>query len=73
VFKINIQAYGEKPAPCCLYEDDGVSFDFEKGQQNRVLVGVSEGKVTVDRKGNFKGIRYEIAPMPVKCTKRSGS
>jgi alpha-D-xyloside xylohydrolase len=66
VFKISARAYGEKPEPFALCEDDGVSFNFEKGEQNRVLVGVSNGKVTVDRKGGFKGIRYKIAPMPEK-------
>ena len=62
IFQISIRAYGENPEPFCLYEDDGVSFDFEKGDQNRVFVGVSGGKVTVDRTGNFKGIRYNISP-----------
>lgn len=66
VFKISVRAYGEKPEPFCLFEDDGVSFNFEKGEQNRVLIGVNDGKVTVDRKGGFKGIRYKIAPTPEK-------
>ena len=70
VFQISVRAYGEKPAPCCLYEDDGVSFDFEKGERNCVLVRLSEGKVTVDRQGSFKRIRYEIAPTPER--ERSG-
>lgn len=62
VFQINVRAFGENPASYNLYEDDGVSFDFEKGQQNRVLVGVKSGKVTVNREGDFKRIRYDIKP-----------
>jgi alpha-D-xyloside xylohydrolase len=64
VFQIKVRAYGEKPEPFLLYEDDGVSWDFEKGAQNRVILGLSQGKVSVVREGSFKGVRYEIAAMP---------
>ena len=66
VFQISVHPYGEKPAPCWLHEDDGLSFNFEKGQQNRIRVGMSDGKVTIDRQGTFKPIRYNIDPTPQK-------
>jgi alpha-D-xyloside xylohydrolase len=38
VFDLNILAFGESSRDFTLYEDDGVTFDFEKGLQNRVTL-----------------------------------
>src|ERR1019366_10099703 len=35
-FALTVHAFGAKPAPFVLYEDDGVTFNFEQGQQNRI-------------------------------------
>ncbi len=37
-FALTVRVYGAKPKPFVLYEDDGVTFDFEKGVQNRVTL-----------------------------------
>lgn len=66
VFKITVRAYGDNPKPCTLFEDDGMSYDFEKGVQNRVTLSLKDGKITVSREGGYKGKRYEIAPTPQK-------
>ena len=61
VFNITCKVFGSNPSPYTLFEDDGVTFDFEKGKSNKVQLKVSEGKGTVERKGNFKGKRYIIS------------
>lgn len=45
-----IRHYGTSEGSFQLYDDDGVSFDFEKG-----LFSIVDIKVTKDQKGNFKG------------------
>ena len=32
-FNLTVNVYGDKPAPFTLYDDDGVSYDFEQGAQ----------------------------------------
>lgn len=61
VFDIRVRAYGENPRPFCLYEDDGVSFDFEKGVQNTVMLRMKGNTVTADRSGTFKEKRYRVS------------
>ena len=61
VFKITVNAIGDHPEPCHLYEDDGTSHDFETGAANRLQLTWSAadgGKVR--RTGNFPRPRYEI-------------
>jgi alpha-D-xyloside xylohydrolase len=60
IFKLTVKVYGEDPDPFTLYEDDGETFDFEKGVRNRVLLEWKEGKGAVSRYGRFKGRRYEV-------------
>jgi len=60
VFEITARVYGEAPAPFSLYEDDGVSFDFEKGQFNKVVLSWQDGRGTVERTGDFAGRRYRV-------------
>jgi alpha-D-xyloside xylohydrolase len=60
MFNLTVRVYGDDPAPFVLFEDDGLSFDFEQGMLNRVLLewADSEGKVT--REGPYSGRRYWI-------------
>ena len=37
-FALTVRVYGANPQPFVLYEDDGVTLDFEKGVQNRVTL-----------------------------------
>jgi alpha-D-xyloside xylohydrolase len=59
-FRLTVKAYGENPEPFTLYEDDGETFDFEKGVRNRVVLEWDEGRGSVSRYGSFKGRRYEV-------------
>lgn len=60
IFEVTARIYGDKPSPCTLYEDDGVSFDYEKGIVNKVILSWNNGKGNIKREGEFKGKRYKI-------------
>ncbi|HEY5586396.1 MAG TPA: TIM-barrel domain-containing protein [Ruminiclostridium sp.] len=60
-FEITIYAFGEICREIILYEDDGETFDFDKGSYNRVSITYSEDKgIIEERSGNYSGIRYKI-------------
>ena len=58
VFEVQIREYGNGERGFTLYEDDGVSFDYEKGLQNTVTVSKRNGEPVIDRQGNYTGVRY---------------
>ncbi|RZJ24661.1 MAG: DUF5110 domain-containing protein, partial [Flavobacterium sp.] len=60
VFEITCKVYGNSPAPFTLFEDDGLTFDFQKGKANTVVLRAANGKGSVERKGDFKGRRYVV-------------
>ena len=61
VFKITVKAFGKSPAPFTLIEDDGETYDFEKGAFNRVVLKwQANGGGKVERAGPFAGRRYDI-------------
>ncbi len=60
VFDVRVRVYGSDPAPFVLIEDDGVSFDFEQGQMNRVTLAWEDGHGTVRREGGYGSERYRI-------------
>jgi alpha-D-xyloside xylohydrolase len=47
---LEIRFYGETPSSFALYDDDGTSYNYEKGEYTRILL-----KVVKDKKGNLKG------------------
>jgi len=49
-FDLEIRYYGTKPGLYRLYDDDGETFDYEKG-----MLSWREIKVATDKKGNLKG------------------
>jgi alpha-D-xyloside xylohydrolase len=61
-FELTVRAYGKSPVPFTLYEDDGISFDYEKGAQNQIVLMWSGGKGSVERKaGAYQGAeRYWV-------------
>ncbi|MBN1346112.1 MAG: DUF5110 domain-containing protein [Phycisphaerae bacterium] len=61
VFNVTVRVYGDAPPPFTLYEDDGETFDFEKGALNRVTLSWKDGRVAVERAGNYAGRQYRIA------------
>jgi alpha-D-xyloside xylohydrolase len=60
-FELTIIAFGKDCRPFDLYEDDGVSYDFENGKQNVLTLTWSpESGGNVVKKGNYSGSRYKI-------------
>lgn len=59
-FELTCQVYGGQVEPASLFEDDGVSFNFEKGKFNVLKLNYTKGKGSVKRVGNFKGNRYKV-------------
>ena len=60
-FKLHCKVYGTSNATCQLFEDDGVTYDFEKGKYNLVTLTAANGKVDLSRDGDYNLNRYEIA------------
>ncbi len=58
IFTIHLAAYGDNPRPCQLYEDDGTTFDYEKGKWATLTVN-SAGEV--QRPDHGQPQRYRIA------------
>lgn len=63
VFDITCYVYGNAPeATFALFEDDGVSYDFErKNHYNWLFLDVKNGKTKYKRKGCYKNKRYNIS------------
>ena len=61
-FEVTVHVFGKAPAPITLYEDDGMSYDFQKGKQNRIAITWTQGRGEVQKSGAYSGpIRYKIA------------
>ena len=58
VFEITCKVFGNSPSVYTLFEDDGVTYNFQKGVYNKLVLSVTNGKGSTERKVNFKGIRY---------------
>ena len=60
-FALTVHAFGAKPAPFVLYEDDGVTFDFEQGKLNRIELRWDGATGQVAKTGNYAGpSRYKM-------------
>lgn len=60
-FELAVRVYGANPAPFALYEDDGVTLDFEKGIQNRIELKWNGTEGSVSKTGGYKGMdRYKV-------------
>jgi len=59
---LTVRAYGAKPAPFTLYEDDGISYDYERGMQNRITLSWTPGEGgKMERRGDYSGPdRYQV-------------
>jgi alpha-D-xyloside xylohydrolase len=58
IITIHLVAYGDNPRPCRLREDDGTSFDYERGKWATLIV---KPDGTVDRPDHGQPQRYRIA------------
>lgn len=59
-FDITCNVYGDVKSSFLLYEDDGISYDFQKGINNWITLQIKGKEGTVRRLGTFKGKKYEI-------------
>lgn len=58
-FEITCRVYG-KTAITTLFEDDGITFNYEKSTYNSVALSYVNNKGTAKRSGNYKQKRYNI-------------
>ncbi len=61
LFQITARIYGKAPASAVLFEDDGVTMDYEKGVYNTVSLSYDGDKAVLTRSGSFTKKRYELA------------
>jgi alpha-D-xyloside xylohydrolase len=60
-FHLTVNVFGNHPSPFVLYEDDGVTNDYLKGDQNQIVLRWKNGKGSFTRTGNYTGpTRYAI-------------
>ncbi len=59
-FEITCYVYGSAKTEAHLFEDDGVTFNYEQGSYNTVNLLWNNGKGEVKRNGKFKNVRYVI-------------
>jgi alpha-D-xyloside xylohydrolase len=52
-FELNVRAYGDKPQPFTLFEDDGLTNDYAAGKQNKIVLDWHAGKVTETKTGGY--------------------
>ena len=60
VFEVTVQVYGDAPEPFALFEDDGETFAYERGEVNCITLSWSRGEGTVTREGTYPEERYRI-------------
>ena len=59
-FEITCFVYGSSQTQATLFEDDGTSFNYEKGNYNLVTLLWQKNKGIIKRSGQFKNTRYVI-------------
>ena len=61
-FDITVNLVGEKPAGFTLYEDDGVTTAYAKGEQNQIKLRADGDNHSLERSGNYHGPnRYKVS------------
>lgn len=60
LFDITVHGFGANAADFVLYEDDGISSAFKKGNQNEIRLHGDQKSHSDERTGNYAGKRYRI-------------
>ena len=63
-FAVTVQVVGTKPRKSVLYEDDGTTFDFQKGKLNRIELNWNGETGTATRSGGYTGPGREYESPP---------
>ncbi|WP_341836550.1 TIM-barrel domain-containing protein [Chitinophaga pollutisoli] len=58
VLPLEVRVYGSAPGDFLLYDDDGNTFDFERGQFTRVLLKAANGKGSMEKPAAGKPFGY---------------
>ena len=61
VFNLHCKVYGVPTATCELLEDDGISYNFKKGEYNNVSLEAAKGKVKLKRTKGCNIKRYQLS------------
>lgn len=59
-FEITCFVYGDHKTAGALFEEDGVTFNYEKGNYNSVSLSWDKNKGAIKRNAQFKTKRYSI-------------
>lgn len=59
-FDLDVRVYGNRPAPFDLHEDDGVSYDYERGIHATLRLEFADGKGTATRSGAYPVQRHHV-------------
>jgi alpha-D-xyloside xylohydrolase len=60
-FNITVNTFGNNPADFTLYEDDGLTTAYVRGEQNQIQIHAAGDSHSVTRSGNYHGPeRYKI-------------
>lgn len=61
VFDITVKVFGANPQPFTLYADDGITYNYEKGQNNQTVLSWNPaGRGEVKLTGKYHVQRYNI-------------
>jgi len=60
IFNITCHVYGDNPTNLILFEDDGISYEYEKDLYNTITLSCKDKKGKQDKKGNYKNKKYII-------------
>lgn len=57
---LNCFVYGEAKRPAVLFEDDGQTYNYEKGVFNTLTLTATKKQIKTNRKGNYQVKRYIV-------------
>lgn len=60
VFSLSCKVYGNGAASTTLFEDDGVTYNFENGNCNTIKLSWNGKKGTLKREGKFDKVKYKV-------------
>lgn len=60
-FDIAVKCYGENCCDFVLYEDDGTTYNYSKGEYNTIRLGYNDGKCVIEKSENYQGVKYSIS------------